>query len=369
MGEHVRLTFRAMRAAGMRPALSDIYDLSDRETGQVAEFAPFEVSEFGAINIFHINGDEIAQALAHTAHRQRAGSYNVIYPAWELARYPDVWARQLEQFDEVWAPSAFVRDSIATSVSTPVIHMPLACEVLLESFLGRRYFGIRESALTFLFFFDVRSYQSRKNPEGVVDAFLRLVERRPSEDVQLVIKVHGADQNPDGFNVLQQRSAPLRSRVLFLQQAMSDNEVKNLVRCCDAFVSLHRSEGFGRGMSEAMCLGKTVIATGYSGNMDFCDQQTALLVPFELVDVLVDAYPHAEGQVWAEPDVAAAVDLMERLIDDPALSTDLGARAALRLRTGFSLRVAGARFRRRISEISQAINGAAAVMSEGGRRA
>ena len=365
MGEHVRLTFRAMRAAGMRPAISDIYDLNEKEPGQLAEFSPFEVTTFGRINVWHINGDELAQALPHTAARQVPGSYNVIYPAWELSKYPDTWARQLDAFDEVWAPSLFIRDSIAASVRVPVVHMPLACEVLLESFLGRRAFGIRESALAFLFFFDVRSFQSRKNPEAVIDAFSRLAERRPEADILLVIKVNGAEQNPAGFDALRQRASTLGARVLFLQQLMTDNEVKNLVRCCDAFVSLHRSEGFGRGMAEAMCLGRAVVATGYSGNMDFCDEDTALLVPYTLVDVPEGAYPHAADQVWADPDVATAASLMERLLDEPALATDLGRRAALRMQKGFSLRIAGARFRARLAAIQQQTTGTAAVSATG----
>jgi glycosyltransferase involved in cell wall biosynthesis len=359
MGEHVRLTFRAMRAAGMRPALSDVYAMNDREAGQFIEFSPHETATFGRINVWHINGNELAQALPHTRARQVPGACNVIYPAWELATYPAIWARQLDTFDEVWAPSRFIHDSIARAVTVPVVHMPLACEVLLESFLGRRYFGLRESAFSYLFFFDIRSFQSRKNPEAVIDAFTRVAERRPDADLLLVMKVNGAEQNPEGYRALLARAASLGARVLLLPQPMTDNEAKNLVRCCDAFVSLHRSEGFGRGMAEAMCLGKAVIATGYSGNMDFCDETTALLVPYRLVEVPDGAYPHGEGQVWAEPDVSAAAAAMERLLDERGLAERLGERAAVRMQADFGLRVAGVRFRERIGAIERR-NGRAA---------
>jgi glycosyltransferase involved in cell wall biosynthesis len=369
MGEHVRLTFRAMRAAGLQPTLSDLYALNEREPGQVAEFSRFETPSFGDINIWHVNGDEVAQALPHTTARQVTGSYNVIYPAWELSRYPTALARQLERFDEVWAPSGFVRDSIAGAVTVPVVHMPLACEVLLESFLGRRYFGLRESAFSFLFFFDVRSYQTRKNPEAVIEAFTRVARRRPNDDLLLVLKVNGAEQHPERFQALRASAGSLGSQALFLPQPMTDNEVKNLVRCCDAFVSLHRSEGFGRGIAEAMCLGKAVIATGYSGNMDFCDETTTLLVPYRLVDVPEDAYPHAAGQVWADPDVSAAADAMERLLDEPGLAETLGRRAALRLQTGFGLRVAGARYRDRLALIRDRSGRASLAIPTGAHRA
>jgi len=353
MGEHVRLTFRAMRAAGMRPGIADIYGLIERDALQAEEFGPFVRTSFGRLNVFHINGDEVVQSLAHTAARQQAGSYNVVYPAWELARYPEEWARQLERFDEVWAPSRFIRDSIAASVSRPVHHMPLACEVLLSSFLGRRYFGIGENSYAFLFFYDLRSYEVRKNPAGVIEAFRRLRKLRPGAEATLVIKVNGAVESPQAFEQVQQSAADLGDRIVFLKQTMTDNEVKNLVRCCDGFVSLHRSEGFGRGMAEAMYLGRPVIATGYSGNMDFCDGETALLVRFELVPVREGEYPHAAGQEWAAPDPGHAAELMARLIDDPGGGRELGRKAAIRMRKGFGLRAAGDRFRRRIEAIRQ----------------
>lgn len=358
MGEHIRLTFRAMRAAGIKPGMADIYGLVPKDAQQAEEFDAFMRADFGRVNIFHINGDEVEQALAHTASRRAAGSYNVIYPAWELARYPMEWAGQLERFDEVWAPSRFIRDAIAGAVSRPVHHMPLAVEVILTSFLGRRYFGIRENAYAFLFFFDLRSYATRKNPEAVVGAFRQLRALRPAAEVTLVMKVNGADQHPEAFERLRHAAEDLGDRVLLLGNTMSDNEVKNLVRCCDCFVSLHRSEGFGRGMAEAMYLGRPVIATGYSGNMDFCGEETALLVRHSLVDVEQGQYPYGAGQQWADPDPAHAAWMMARLVDEPRIGRELGRRASLRMRQGFGLRAAGDRFRRRVEEIEGLASGA-----------
>jgi glycosyltransferase involved in cell wall biosynthesis len=307
------------------------------------------------VNVFHINGDEVEQSLAHTAARQQPGAYNVVYPAWELARYPREWAVQLERFDEVWAPSRFIRDAIAASVSRPVHHMPLAVEVMLTSFLGRRFFGIRESAYAFLFFFDLRSYATRKNPEAVLEAFRRLCAARPGAEAAIVIKVNGAAESPGPFERLRAAAADLGDKVVLIGRTMPDNEVKNLVRCCDCFVSLHRSEGFGRGMAEAMYLGRPVVATGYSGNMDFCDEETALLVRHRLIPVGEGEYPHPAGQQWADPDPGHAAQLMARLVDDPAFGRALGQRASLRLRAGFGLRAAGSRFRRRVEEIEASI--------------
>lgn len=351
MGEHVRLTFRAMRAAGLRPGLSDIYGLINRDAQQAEEFDSFIRAEFGSINVFHINGDEVMQSMAHTAARQKVGAYNIIYPAWELSKYPKVWAEELERFDEVWAPSRFIQESIAASVSKPVHHMPLAVEVLLTSFLGRRYFGIRENTYAFLFFFDLRSYATRKNPAAVIAAFRRLRELRPNAECTLVIKVNGAVESPEAFERIQAAARDLGDRVVFLKRTMSDNEVKNLVRLCDAFVSLHRSEGFGRGLAEAMFHGKPVIGTAYSGNLDYMNPDNACLVDAVLVDVREGEYPFAAGQKWAEPDIAQAADYMRRLVADRAWGARLGARARESMRAHHSFAAIGARYRRRVMEI------------------
>ena len=145
MGEHIRCAVRAFRRAGVLPKVLDIYAMNEPEKATLAEMGPLLTRELGRVNIFHINGDEVEQALSHVPLRE--DTYNIIYPAWELSRYPEEWAGQLERFDEVWAPSRFILESIASGVRRPVVYMPLACEVVLSSFLGRRYFGIPRKRL------------------------------------------------------------------------------------------------------------------------------------------------------------------------------------------------------------------------------
>lgn len=353
MGEHVRCTFRSLRSVARAPRLLDVYQLFEPDAGDRSEFTPHHSTDLADINVFHINGDEVDQVLAHIG---RQHGYNVVYPLWELARYPEEWARKLERFDEVWAPSRFVQESIAASLDRPVLHMPLACEVLLESFLGRRYFGIPEAAYTFLFFFDLRSYVSRKNPQAVIDAFRELTRLRPDANVSLVIKVNGADRAPDSLRELEASLADLHDRSVLIDRTMTDNEIKNLVRCCDCFVSLHRSEGFGFGIAQAMYLDKPVIATGYSGNMDFMDPAACFIVPFELVPVPADAYPHWQDQVWAEPSVGDAVEHMTRLVDSPSLGYEVGVKAGRHIRTHFSLRATGKRVATRLDAIGRELS-------------
>ncbi|ULU25212.1 glycosyltransferase [Dyella terrae] len=133
---------------------------------------------------------------------------------------------------------------------------------------------------------------------------------------------------------------------------MTDNDTKNLVRCCDAFVSLHRSEGFGRGLAEAMYLGKPVVATAYSGNMDFMDSDTAHLVGYDLVPLKAGDYPHGEGQKWADAHVDEAAAHMITLVDHPEDGRSMGKRAARRIRNFCGYRAAGIRYRDRIDALA-----------------
>jgi len=353
MGEHVRCSYRAFRSVAVAPKLLDVYRMSEPDDGMRAEFGGAFTDRLGAVNVFHVNGDEIEPVLAHLGATRTPGRYDIVYPAWELARYPRQWATQLERFDEVWTPTDFIRDSIAPEVSCPVISMPLACEVLLTGFLGRRHFGIPEDHYAFLFFFDFRSYATRKNPGAVIEAFERLVARRPTTRTSLVIKLNGVENAPQAYAELRQRLAPLGERVVLLASTLSDSEVKNLVRVCDCFVSLHRSEGYGRGIAEAMFLGKPVVATGYSGNLQFMTPDTSMIVDHRLVPVPAGAYPHHEGQVWAEPDVEQAGDHMVRLLDDRALGRRIGAAASLALRTGFGYRPVGMRYLQRLQTLGK----------------
>lgn len=354
-GEDVRCTFRALRSVGVRSPLLDIYGLVPPETDQQWEFAKYRSDSLGDINIFHINGDEVEHALAHLSHKQAWNGYHIVYPAWELSRYPEIWARQLDRFEEIWAPSKFICDSLAAVCSKPVVHMPLACEVLLSSFLGRRYFGIPETDYAFLFFYDIRSYTTRKYPQGVIESFRRFLLKRPIAKASLIIKINGGELHPAGVDYLRQELDSLDGHTVLIDRVMTDNEVKNLVRCCDCFVSLHRSEGYGRGIAEAMVLGKPVIATAYSGNMDFMDVNMAFHVNYRLIPLSEGEYPHWQEQKWAEPDLDQAAHFMTLLFDNPNLGREMGQRASAHMRKYFGYRPSGLRYKSRLDDIKRMI--------------
>jgi len=353
VGQHIRSAFRAFRAAGIAAKVRDIYGLVPPDDPSLRrEFQPsLSPTLSRRVNIFHINGDEVDQVLAHLGGLPPAAR-NIIYPLWELSTYPAEWARRLDLFDEVWAPSRFVFEAASRAVTKPVIHMPVSSEPRMARCYGRRYFGIPESPFVFLFFFDFRSYVHRKNPFAVLGAFERVGRQLPYAPIVLLIKLNGQQQAPDDYQTVLRNFRNSEGRVVILDCILEDDEIKSLVRCCDCFVSLHRSEGVGLGMAEAMFLGKPVVATAYSGNLDFMTADNSCLVHYRLVPVEEGQYPHANGQVWADPDIDHAAWYMRRLFEDPEYAWRLGRMASRHMRTHFSDRARGLRYARRLEAIA-----------------
>jgi len=175
--------------------------------------------------------------------------------------------------------------------------------------------------------------------------------KRPQARARLILKVNSSGHDPSAMQRLYNYTEGLGDRLIVIDKTMTDNEIKNLIRCCDCFISLHRSEGYGRGMAEAMYLGKPVIATGYSGNVDFMSRETAFIVRYELIPVPEGAYPHWRDQVWADPDIEQASDYMVKLIDQPEYGRNIGEHAARHVRIEFGYRPIGLRYRNRLDEI------------------
>jgi glycosyltransferase involved in cell wall biosynthesis len=356
-GEDARSLARALGSQCIPYEVMDIYGMPTGDGGLRQEFGPHLVERgTGDVCVFVINGDEVEATLERVGERLPTSSLRVVWPAWELSLYPEPWARHLDGFDEVWVNTTFIQNALATATRRRVLVMAPGNGIVLPYVVGRRHFGIPESAFVFLFAFDFRSYIERKNPAAVLDAFMSLVRKSPFCDVALVVKCAGGEAQPRMraeflARVDEARGACGAGRSIQLVEGeLVDAEVKNLVRNCDCFVSLHRSEGFGRLLAEAMLLGKPVIATGYSGNLDFMNQSNSCLVAHRLVPVAEEAYPYWQGQVWAEPDVGHATWWMGRLASDWRLCLNLGQTARMEIRTRFSFRAAGVRYWTRLRE-------------------
>jgi hypothetical protein len=355
MGDQMRSSVSALKAANIEHKVFDVFRYAARVDPDHRELIDsIETSELGnGIRIFHINGNEVEPVLKHlsAAGHDVDGGYNVIVPAWELPHYPKPWLELVRKFDEVWAISRFVQEMFARS-GIEAHHVSENIELPLRPLLPRRYFGIRESAFVLLNFFDLTSYSQRKNPEAAVALFERLRSARPYDDIQLVLKVKEGDKQADDWLVPVLKYA---ADTLVLRKPLSTYETHSLIAACDCLVSLHRSEGFGRGTGEAMFLGRLAMATGWSGNLDYMTERNSLLVNSSLVPVKPDAYPFAEGQYWAEPDLDHATHLLTSVLNDPATGRCVAARGRSEVRTLVCARPVGLNMAARLRIITSTL--------------
>lgn len=270
-----------------------------------------------------VNADQFARFVAEAGQQFFDGRYTVAQWAWELETFPKSMWPAFNFVDEIWAVSQFTRDAIAAVTEKPVYAFPHPIVEPQVGELDRAELGIPGGPL-FLFSFDMFSVVERKNPIGLVNAFCEAF--RPGEGPTLVLKVSNGDRRVAELEKVKW-AARQRRDIVFVDRYLRHDENAALVAESDCYVSLHRSEGFGLAMGEAMALGKPVIATAYSGNMDFMTESTAYLVPYSTTRVPAGCDPYPAGVAWAEPDLEAAARLMRRTFDNPEEGRVLGSRA------------------------------------------
>lgn len=352
--EDIRTAASAFEVADIPFAMRNLYGDHGRETaGMHKDFDMRHREDSTAAyrsNILVLNADEMEMAWRYQGTSLERGPYNIGYWAWEASRFPDAWLPAFAGLDEIWAPSRFIQQAVAEKADCPVVWMPLAVEHRITAAASRQTLGLPEDRFLFLFFFDFRSFVSRKNPFAVLKAF-RQAFSSADDSVGLVIKTNGMAECADAYEEFKSSGVDDDPRITWIDRVMEDREVRSLMSRCDCFVSLHRSEGFGRGLAEAMLMGKPVIATGYSGNLDFTNEENCCLVDYVLVPVGEDEYPHGAGQLWAEADVEMAAEFMRRLVEDPAFAAAKGSAGARYIRTFHSLEAVGARYRRRLEQL------------------
>lgn len=352
MGEQLRSHVRACNAVRLHHRVMDIFRYAKRHDAAHRRLIdPLERVDVPAgIRIFHINGDEVERVVAEFGARGNsfADGYNIVVPAWELPVYPKEWAIRLRQFDEVWALSNFIAESLAAAnIRSHVIGQSIEFEP--GPCLPRRYFGIRESAFVLLASFDLSSYATRKNPDAALSLFERIRRDDPFRDVQLVLKVKDRERDA------RQWAEALKSdeQIKVIATPLDSMGVKSLVNACDCFLSLHRSEGFGRGLGEAMALGRLAIGTGWSGNADFMNPANSLLVDYALIRLRRDEYPHWKGQRWADPSIEHAHSLLRPVLDDPARGRAIAERGQAEILRTHSNRAVGLRILVRLQRIAR----------------
>lgn len=302
----------------------------DHHIGADLQYATNLFCMTGPSTITTLNGNRLAFA----GKRRSIG----LWP-WELQEWPHFFQHAFSYVDEVWAASHYTYEAYALSSPVPVRHVPMAVSVEEGAGYSRQDFGLPVGMFLFAFAFDSLSTFARKNPMAVVRAFQTAFPDR-DEPVGLVVKGLRSSEHPEWLALL--ACAALDPRIHIVTTSLPRAQLLDLYRAIDCFVSLHRSEGFGRNIAECMAVGKPVIVTAYSGNLDFTDHETAALVPARLRELAQGDYPFGAGQHWAQPDEAGAARLMRRMVDDKVWRETLALRGRDRILTQFSPSAVGA---------------------------
>lgn len=356
VGESARACCRAARSVGLEVDAVDMRLKLNGATLPELWTDPLVEPGKGSITIAHLDAPQsLDLAKAHPVEMDKK-RYRIGYWAWELPEFPDAWVPFAREFDEIWCPSDFCRKAMSAKLPVPVLTMPHAVEVAKPSESASdvaRSLGLPKGVYHFLFAFDFNSYSPRKNPEAVIQAY---AEAFPSGDplranAGLVIKVHGR-----GYGELERRRleglCEGLANVRIVDATMTREELTRLQWACDAFVSLHRSEGFGLGVAEMMALGKPVISTDWSATSEFVNTENGFPVPARLIELERNVGPYSKGEIWADPDVDVAASCMRRLVEDPEAGRRVGECARQSIAEGYSRTAIGKRYLDRIKSIA-----------------
>lgn len=265
--------------------------------------------------VFHCGAPQTASLLNAVLPEARA-AWRIGYWAWELPDPPPAWRPFGALVQEIWTPSRFSAESLRRMFPQPVRVVPHV--------VPPRPPRLRDPAAPFtvLTLADSRSSLSRKNPAGAIAAFRRAFGDAPA--ARLIVKLPPGDPPAEVADAL--RGLP-NARIV--AGFLDEDALGRLFREADVLLSLHRAEGFGLPMLEAMAHGVPVVATGWSGNLDFMSDADSLLVPFRLVPVLDPAGIYRDSS-WAEPDTEAAAAMLRALAEDADRHAALAAAAHAR---------------------------------------
>ena len=333
VGESGRSMVRALRRAGEPTALLDFSAVSaNRQNDRsITDFAPSPVYP---TTLLCANPPEYPAFGASSMVRAfREGRYRIGSWWWELPELPDDWCGAFAVLDEIWVGSRFIYEAVARVSPIPVTYIPPVVEVPPAAQIDLAKFGATAGEMIVLVMFDFHSVWQRKNPDGAIAAFRRAF--RGNERVRLIVKTINGEARPEAKARLYD-SIGGDNRISLVDRYLNREDVFRLISSCDAYLSLHRSEGFGLTVAEAMAYGRPVVVTDWSGNVDFATTANSFPVNVELTQLTETYGPYLRGSHWAEPDLSHAAAQLRRIYEDPVTARARGSRGSFDVARRFS---------------------------------
>lgn len=369
LGEAARLLVKGLDARRI-PVLPLDATLSHL-TRQQTEYASLPAWSDGfPVNILCVNGNLIP-GLVEDAPWLFRDRETIALWFWETNRLPDEWIAAFEHLDEIWVASHFMAEMIGSVSPIPVNPIPLPVSLPPTPPFDRAEYGIPDDDYLFTFVFDWHSSAERKNPHGLIEAFTSAFE--PSSGASLLIKsIQGIDFPAEFEQVA--IAASRHPNIHLLDRHVPWREKNAMIAGCDCYVSMHRSEGFGLTLAEAMWFGKPAIATAYGGNLEFMTSENSRLVSYAMVPVGEKTAAATAGTarypadaMWADPDVGSAADAMRWAFENRDDAAAMGRRGADDIRRTHSPEVAGEAIERALTPAWGRVAASASASAPSGR--
>lgn len=349
LGQSCRLVASALQETKVPMNVYQYTQLGTQKTGdaswddKISDTLPYDV------NLIHINPHELGITYLQMDKSVWDYRYNIAYWLWELEEFPDEWTPCFHCLDEIWAPSEFICDAIRKKTDLPVHCMPYHVEAVIHKESKRADFHLPEDKFLFLMMYDHSSVMERKNPLGVLKAFKQAFAR-DNDKVGLVIKINNPTKEDE------QRIGEILdgyTNVYLIKETLDRDAVNSLTKCVDVVVSLHRAEGFGLVLAEAMLLGTPTIATNWSSNTEFMNEDVGCMVDAKLITIEKDMPPFKAGNRWADPDISQAAGYMVKLFEDKAFYQELAVKAKKHAEEVLGMERASGLMEQRLREIRE----------------
>lgn len=315
IGNSARLNIASLNADGIAVQSKDVsaYFSSDDGLQYAGQVDGRSISP--ACTIYHLNPPMLLRGFLASGLRKYYASFNIGYWAWELETIPPEWRRAIDYVDAIFVPTEFCANAIASVTGKPVLVVPhpVARTKLADARPQER---ASDGPFTVLSIFNFGSSYSRKNPIAVIEAFKYAF--KADEPARLVLKTSDGRRYPGELDRLK-RAIAGHPNIQLIDAVWTETQMQQAYHNAGAFISLHRSEGFGLSIAEAIMQETPVVATAWSGNLDFCDPAATYLAKYTLVPFHDEHGDYAEiaSAHWAEASTEHAGALLREIYDAP----------------------------------------------------